>query len=164
MPPRAGLGTTALSLAMLCGVLVPAAAKAQVLYLCVEGAGHKELTNTYKPGCKALDRPGALPAPGSKGSSATTAPLPTPADFPRVDSAQQKARDNDRHGILAEELRNEEARLAQLRAEFKGGQPDRQGDERNVARYQERVKLLADNVSRAEKNVEALRREIANIK
>lgn len=165
MPSRHGLRTTALALAMLCGALAPAAAQAQNVYLCVDGSGRKELTDTYKPGCKALDIPGAIPAPRSRGGAArASAPVTTPADFPRVGNAQQKARDDDRRAILAEELKSEEARLAQLRTEFKAGQPERQGDERNIAKYQERVKLMGENIARAEKNVEALRREIANIK
>jgi hypothetical protein len=165
MPPRPGLCTTALALAMLCGALAPAAAQAQNVYLCIDSAGRKELTDTYKAGCKALDIPGAIPAPRSRGSAAkAAAPVTTPADFPRVDNAQQKARDSDRRAILLDELKSDEARLAQLRIEYKAGQPERQGDERNIAKYQERVKLMGDNIARAEKNVEALRREIANIK
>jgi hypothetical protein len=164
MRPRPGLRTTVLALAMLCGALAPATAQAQNVYLCIDSAGRKELTDNYKSGCKALDIPGAIPAPRSRGGSAKAAPVTTPADFPKVGNAQQRARDNDRREILTEELKAEEARLAQLRTEFKAGQPERQGDERNIAKYQERVKLMGENIARAEKNVEALRREIANIK
>ena len=155
-----------LALAMLCGALAQPAAQAQGVFLCVSASGGKELTDTYRPGCKALDIQGAIPAPPARGKGASRAPatVATPADFPKVDNAQQRARDNDRREILSEELRNEEARLAQLRAAFKNGEPDRNGDERNYAKYQERVNLMRDNITRAEKNVEALRREIANLK
>jgi len=44
------------------------------------------------------------------------------------------------------------------------GQPERQGNERNYAKYQERVAQLKDNLSRTQQNVEALKREIANIR
>ena len=149
MPPRPGTRVIALALAMLCGVLAQPAAQAQsAVYLCLHADGRKELTDTYKPGCKALDIPGGIPAPRSRsGTSAKAAPVTTPADFPRVDNALQKARDSDRRAILAEELKSEEAKLLQQRMETKGD-----------------PKLVAENVSRTEKNIEALKREIANIK
>ena len=95
---------------------------------------------------------------------APAAPAVTPADFPRVDTSQQRARDDDRRGILNEELRLEAQKLAELRAEYKNGEPDRLGSERNYAKYQERVANLRDAIGRSERNIEALRREISNIK
>lgn len=155
-------------------LLVPRAAQAQGdVYLCVDSNGRKELTDSYRNGCKALNIAGGIPAPSAASAprraptnagSAPRPPVTTPADFPRVDNAQQKARDNDRREILAEELRNEEQRLAEMRAEYKNGQPDRLGNERNYAKYQERVALLRDNIGRAERNVEALQREISKIR
>lgn len=149
MPPRPGPRICALALATLCGVLAQPAAYAQSsVYLCLHADGRKELTDTYKPGCKALDIPGGIPAPRSRaGSSSKAAPVTTPTDFPKVDNAQQKARDSDRRAILLDELKSEEAKLVQQRAD-KGGEP----------------KLIAENISRTEKNIEALKREIANIK
>ncbi len=155
----------ALALAMLCGVLAHGAASAQGVFLCTSASGGKELTDTYRPGCKTLEVSGAIPAPAARGKAAkAAAPVSTPADFPKVDNAQQKARDSDRREILADELRNEQARLAQLKAEFKNGEPDRLGSERNYAKYLERVALMRDNIARAEKNIEALQREITAIR
>ncbi|MBA5608741.1 DUF4124 domain-containing protein [Duganella sp. FT3S] len=152
-------------------VLLAASAAARAdgpIYLCVDAAGHKELTDTNKPGCKILDVPGnAIPAPPRRQAPAPqrAAPAPAaPADFPRVDSAEQRARDADRLGILNEELRNEQQKLADLRKEFNNGEPERHGDERNYAKYQERVAQMRDSISRSEKNIEALKREIANIR
>jgi transposase len=125
------------------------------------------LTDSYRAGCKTLNLPGSIPAPQSsprKATSAPRAPVTTPTDFPKVDNAQQKARDNDRREILNEELRMEEKKLAEARKEFNNGEPERQGNERNYAKYQERVEMMRDSISRIEKNIEALKREIANIK
>ncbi|MNW12990.1 hypothetical protein D3C71_2108160 [compost metagenome] len=61
-------------------------------------------------------------------------------------------------------MRSEEQKLAAQRLEFNGGQPERQGNERNYAKYQERVAQLKDNIGRTQQNVEALKREIANIR
>lgn len=154
-------------LALLCGVVLAPLAQAQNVYLCVDANGRRELTDSYKNGCKALDIAGAIPAPAQaaaprKARAAT--PVSTPTDFPKVDNAQQRTRDNDRREILAEELRQEQARLGQLAAEFKGGEPDRLGNERNYAKYQERVITLRDSINRAERNIEALKREMASIK
>ena len=141
------------------------------IYLCTDAGGHKELTDTSKPGCKLLDVPGAtIPAPprrngnGAPLATPPRAPVTSPTDFPRVDSAEQRARDADRRGILDEELRSEQQKLADLRKEFNNGEPERRGDERNYAKYQERVASMRDSISRSEKNIEALKREIANIR
>jgi hypothetical protein len=143
-----------------------------VVYKCVDPNGRVEFTDTNKPGCKVLDLPGFIagPAPAPRSRPPVTrqggAPAPTasPANFPRVDSAQQRARDDDRREILNDELRNEEKKLADLRRDFNNGEPERQGNERNYAKYQERVAQMRDNIGRAERNIEALKREIANIR
>ena len=80
-----------------------------------------------------------------------------------MNTSQQRARDDDRREILNDELRSEEKKLADLRRDFNGGEPERQGGEQNYAKYQERVAQMKDNIGRAEKNIDALRREIANI-
>lgn len=146
----------------------PARAEGQI-FLCTDASGHKELTDAAKPGCKQLDVPGAtIPAPPRRNGAALPmaprAPAASPGDFPRVDGAEQRARDADRRGILDEELRNEQQKLAELRKEFNNGEPERRGDERNYAKYQERVAQLRDSISRSEKNIEALKREIASIR
>lgn len=167
--PRSLARKLALTLAASAAFLVHVPSQAQV-FLCVDANGVKELTDRYKPGCKQLDVASSYPAPSSSPRRAASppraAPVPatTPADFPRVESSQQKARDNDRREILLDEMRQEERRLAELKAEFKGGEPDRLGNERNYAKYQDRVATLRDSISRSEKNIEALKREIANIK
>jgi hypothetical protein len=148
---------------------VSGAAQAQQIYLCVNAEGRKELTDTRKgPHCKPLDLPGAvIPAPArsaARRSAPSAAPAQAPGDFPRVDSAAQKARDADRRAILTDELNTENRKLAELRKEFNNGEPERRADERNAAKYQERVAGLKDSIARAEQNVEALKRELANIK
>ena len=144
----------------------PAAADS-VIYKCIDADGRIELTDINKRGCKALDIPGTIAAPAQPrtGSPArTAAPAATPSDFPKINSAQQRARDDDRRAILDDELRSEAAKLAELRRDFNNGEPERQGSERNFAKYQERVAQMKDQIGRAEKNIDALRREIGNLK
>ena len=94
---------------------------------------------------------------------AATAPASRPGDA-KVDPADQKARDSDARRILEAELKREEERLGELQKEYNNGEPERRGDERNYAKYQERVAALKDDISRTEKNIEALKREIGNLK
>jgi len=138
-----------------------------VIYKCTAPNGSTEYTDVYRGSyCKAMDLPGlTVPAPARHAAPPRAAPpLATPGSFPRVDSAEQRARDDDRRGILEEELKNESQKLAALRQEYNNGEPERRGDERNYAKYLERVAALRDSISRSEKNVDALKREIANIR
>lgn len=91
--------------------------------------------------------------PAGKEAAATAANLPQAHDG--------TARAGDRRAlILQEELRAERKKLAQLQADFNHGEPERRGDERNYAKYQERVAGMKDDVARAERHVEALAREL----
>ncbi|HEV7816222.1 MAG TPA: DUF4124 domain-containing protein [Janthinobacterium sp.] len=138
------------------------------IYLCTDASGHKELTDANRGGnCRSLDLPGAITSPPrqppARANGAAGPALPSPANFPKVDSAQQKARDADRRQILQDELNSEQQKLADLQKEYNNGEPERNGNERNYAKYQERVAMLQDSISRTEKNIDALKREIANI-
>lgn len=81
----------------------------------------------------------------------------------RVDPGVQKVRDSDRRLVLDNELRTAEAKLAELQREYAGGNPERRGDERNYAKYQERVAELKSAISRQEADIAALKREIAKL-
>ena len=162
-------------LALAAGLMWAGAAGAQTtVYKCVDAQGRVEFTDTNKRGCKALDLPGYIPAPPQRSApppavrqgSLAPAPAaaPSPANFPRVDTSQQRVRDDDRREILNEELRAEEQKLAEQKREFNNGEPARNGNERNYAKYQERVGQMREDINRTERNIEALRREIANIR
>jgi hypothetical protein len=150
-----------------------ALAQAQTtVYKCVDEHGRIEFTDTGKRGCRPLDLPSTIPAPPQQRSapppqraaSVPAAGSAAPASFPRVSSSEQRARDDDRRDILNEELRAEEKKLADLRRDFNNGEPERQGNEKNYARYQARVAQMRDDISRSERNIEALKREISNIR
>lgn len=96
-------------------------------------------------------RPAAKPVPDAKGGT-------------RVDAGAQRARDSDRRRILEDELANEQKRLAELKAEFNNGEPERRGDERNFQRYTDRVEKLKADIARSEANVESLRRELGAVR
>jgi hypothetical protein len=89
--------------------------------------------------------------------------MPAPRGETRVDPAVQRSRDAQARRILEGELRREEARLEALRREFAGGEPERRGDERNYARYLQRVDELRAAITRAEADVAAIRRELSRL-
>jgi hypothetical protein len=81
----------------------------------------------------------------------------------KVDAKDQRARDSDARAILEAELKREEEALAAMQKEFNSGEPDRKGDERNYARYQERVEELRNAIARKQADVAALRRELSKL-
>ena len=135
------------------------------VYLCTGENGSREYKNTgATKGCKKVDLPGItmIPAPKRPLQTASAKQAAAPSDFPKVEGSTQKARDTDRKQILQYEMKTEEQKLAGLKKDFNNGEPERQGDERNFAKYQERVASMKEDLDRTEKNVEALKREIGN--
>ena len=103
---------------------------------------------------RSAPRPAQASAP-----AAAPAPAPRP-EGSRVDPNEQRARDSERRSILSAELQREEQRLAELRREYNDGQPERRGDERNYARYLERVAGMKAAIERKESDIAAIRREL----
>lgn len=139
-----------------------------MLYTDTNG-GNCKVVDSIVSGAISTPAPTRAPAPNPavtmrQGAGRPPAAAASPANFPRVDNATQRARDDDRRAILDEELRAEEKKLADLKRDFNNGEPERQGNERNYAKYQERVAQMREDIGRAEKNIEAIRREIANIR
>jgi anti-sigma28 factor (negative regulator of flagellin synthesis) len=161
---------------VLCAAFMSPAHAQSDVYVCMNGDGTREYKNTGETkGCKRVDMQGVsmIPSPYKKPvvqtaafnrPAGTASGAASPADFPKIDSTTQKARDTDRMQILTEEMKVEERKLAALKQDFNNGEPERRGDERNFAKYQDRVASMKDDVSRTEKNIEALKREIGNLK
>ncbi|GAC1527319.1 MAG: hypothetical protein NVS2B4_04600 [Ramlibacter sp.] len=89
---------------------------------------------------------------------------PSASSAPRVDSADQKARDSDARAILEAELKKAEVRQAELVKEFNGGEPDKQGAEgRNYQKYLDRVEELKANIARNGNDIAGLQRELSRM-
>jgi hypothetical protein len=94
----------------------------------------------------------------------------TPADFPRVNGDQQKARDNDRRAILEKELANEQKSLAAAKKELADQENLILPEERIAgggiqgAKREARIQSYRDKVQLHERNLESLRKELANLK
>lgn len=143
----------------LAGFALPAWAD---VYKCVDDDGHVTYTNT-KPAAKAKctmlsrdQRVSTVP-----GRAANT---PSPAGFPKVDGDTQKARDNDRRKILEQELATEQKNLDEAKKELAEQEAVRTGDERNYQRVLDRLQPFKDKVALHERNLEALKKEIGNLR
>jgi hypothetical protein len=101
---------------------------------------------------------GPVVEPGRSASS-------SPGSFPRIDSATQKSRDNLRRNVLNDELASEEKLLAEARGAYGNGAPPALADEQKDAeKYRQRIARLRESVQLHERNVEALKKELASIR
>ena len=129
---------------------------AQTIYKCVDAAGGVLISNNrVDKNCKPIvSAPeNSLPAPKAAPKSAAT---PTPASFPRVQEDAQKARDNDRRHILEQELAGEQRSLDAARRDLSELEAQRVSGERLLP-YRERVQ-------QHERNVQALQKELGNLR
>jgi hypothetical protein len=130
------------------------------IYVCTDAKGVRTFGNVGdNKGCKKVDLPGLTTFPAPKTKRAGKAP----SDFPKVSDTTQKNRDLERKQILDNELKTEQKKLADLNSEYKNGEPDRLGNERNYAKYQERTENLKQDINRTQKNIEAIQREIGGL-
>lgn len=155
-------------LILLVSVATSFAAQADTLYKCQTPDGRTTYTN-QKTGknCEIIsqDKPvSTFTAPAAKPKQAT------PADFPRVNGDQQKARDNDRRAILEKELANEQKNLDAAKKELAEQENTVLPEERiagggiNGAKREARLQSYRDKLQLHERNLESLRRELANLK
>jgi hypothetical protein len=94
----------------------------------------------------------------------------SPNNFPRVDSETQRGRDDTRRKILQDELSSEEKLLATAQQNLRDGEANPEvfkGADgrtyRNVAKYNEKIKQLSDQVDLHQQNVDALKIELSKL-
>jgi hypothetical protein len=148
------------------GILASVASMAQTrtVYRCPNNVYTSEITEkeAKERGCRTIEgAPITVVAPPKPAPRAAAAQRD--GETSRVDAKDQRARDSDARRILEAELKREEEALAALQKEFNNGEPERQGGERNFARYQERVEELRTAIARKQADVAAIRRELAKL-
>jgi Domain of unknown function (DUF4124) len=151
-------------------VSVCACLRAETIYRYLDDKGGVTYTNIPtalpKKGVEKIEVPAnASPAPSrdSAGPSARVKPA-APVNFPKVDSETQKKRDQGRRQILEDELKTEETLLGDAKKALTEGEATRLGNERNYQKYLDRVQALRDTVTLHEKNVDALKKELGNLR
>ncbi|HVL37604.1 MAG TPA: DUF4124 domain-containing protein [Burkholderiales bacterium] len=136
-----------------------AGAQPSEIYKCVDAAGRASYTNdkreTAGRKCEVVSAQiNVAPAPPAK---------PAAKAFPRESAAERlNARQRQRE-ILEKELASEQSDLARARQALAEQEAVRFGDEKNYARVLERLQPFRDRVETHEKNIEALKRELANL-
>ena len=130
---------------------------------------------------KSIDEDGRVTyssTPIKGGEKLNLPPLPTmlppakassPGNFPKVDEQTQKERDDKRRKILEEELVAEQELLAEARQNLEDASPEifKGADGktyRNVAKYEEKTKAMAEQIEQHEKNIEAIKTELSKLK
>ena len=131
---------------------------AQTIYKCIDSNGGTLISNTrVDKNCKAIvsGPESSMPAPPRAKSSGATA-NPSPAGFPRVQEDTQKARDGDRRHILEQELSGEQRNLEQARKDL--------SEQEALRGSAERLAPYKDRVAQHERNIQAIQKELGNLK
>ncbi len=151
-------------------IILPAFAQADI-YKAIDENGHVTYSSSPIKGGKKISLtplPTMVPlatAP-AQGRSARS-----PADFPKVNGETQKGRDETRRKILQNELDTEEKLLVEAQKNLKDGVDNPEiihgkdgSTRRNVARYDEKVKSLTEQVTLHQNNIDALKAELSKLK
>jgi hypothetical protein len=131
------------------------------IYRCIDSDGRRHYTNSKKDtvGMKQCE----LVTSQINVAPATRAPAAR-ATFPRESAtASASARERQRE-ILERELASEQKALEQAKQALAAQEAVRMGDERNYARVEERLQPFKDTINNHEKNIQALQRELGNLK
>jgi hypothetical protein len=128
-------------------------------------------TLAQQRGCKLMEGgnvtvvQGARPIASAASSSAARASATSPAGSPRVEGADQRARDGEARSVLESELKKAQERQAQLLKDYNNGEPEKQGSEsRNYQKYLDRVTEMKAELARNESDIAGIQREIGRLK
>jgi len=158
-PVVVGLTVAVLSFAGLASAR--AQQQSETTWICTDKDGRKWATNvkdtTVGKDCKVVvqDRVTTVPSTKAKPSS--------PQNFPKESASDRTAAKDRQRTTLEKELSQEEALLADAKRKLSEQEQIRTGDEKNYARVQERLQPYKDAVEVHSKNIEALKRELANV-
>ncbi len=151
---------------LLSTLLLPAAPARAEIYRYVDENGQVTFTDVYRKGAQKIELPGApsaLPA-GRGGAPRRTSYTPSPADFPRIDAATQKRRDDIRRQVLEDEIAGERRNADEARRQLVLGERPQPGERVTDATYLDRVTRLRATLQQHERNVSAIQRELANLR
>lgn len=146
--------------AVLCAC--PMLAQAEI-YKAVDENGHVTYSSTpIEGGKKLILEPLPTMMPPGKAHA--------PEGFPKVDDETQRGRDDTRRKILQDELNAEEKLLEEARHNLEEGESSPEvfkGADgrtyRNVAKYEEKIKPLKDQVDLHQQNIAALKTELSKL-
>jgi hypothetical protein len=133
------------------------------IYKSVDEDGHVTYSSTPLKGGKKLN---LEPLP----TMVPPANVQSSEGFPRVDTETQRGRDDTRRKILQDELNAEQKLLDEATQNLKEGESNPEvfkGKDgktfRNVAKYDEKIKTLQEQVDLHKNNVDALKTELSKL-
>jgi hypothetical protein len=142
--------------------LAHAQSETQTIWSCKDKSGRTSMTNlkedTVGKDCRIIQQQRVNVVPAQKPSARS------PAGFPKESAGDRAAAKSKQRDTLERELRQEETMLADARRKLAEQEAIRTGDERNYARVLERLKPYQDAVEVHQKNVDALKRELGNLR
>ncbi|SCK47420.1 hypothetical protein VAR608DRAFT_4682 [Variovorax sp. HW608] len=127
-------------------------------------------TLAQQRGCKIMEGgnvtvvQGSRPVASAASSSSGAAAARSPAGSPRVDGADQRARDGEARSVLEAELKKAQDRQAQLLKDYNNGEPEKQGSEsKNYQKYLDRVAEMKAEIDRNQSDIDGIQREIGRL-
>jgi hypothetical protein len=142
---------------------VYAQAAVETLWNCKDKDGRTILTNqqqdTVGKECRVVQQQRVTVVPSSKSGGRS----PTSQNFPKESTSDRMSAKDRQRQTLEKELQQEEAMLADAKRKLVEQEQIRTGDERNYARVEERLQPYKDQIELHNKNIEALKRELANV-
>jgi hypothetical protein len=161
------MGVRWLILGILAASALPAGAQTRTeIYKCVDATGRASYTNdpreTAGQKCELVTTQINVAPPPPKAARAAPPRDASAREFPRESASERANAQGRQREILEKELAAEQVDLARAKQALAEQEAVRSGDERNYAKVLERLQPYRDRVETHEKNVEALRRELAN--
>ena len=140
----------------------PPSGQMETLWNCKDKDGRTTLTNqqqdTAGKDCRVVQQQRVTVVPSAKPGSKAS-----PQNFPKESGSDRLAAKDKQRQTLERELSQEETLLADAKRKLTEQESVRGGDERNYAKVLERLQPYKDAVEVHGKNIEALRRELANL-
>ena len=135
----------------------------ETLWNCKDKDGRTILTNqqadTAGKDCRVVQQQRVTVVPAQKAPAKSS----SPQNFPKESVGDRSSARDKQRQTLERELAQEESMLADARRKLADQESVRTGDERNYARVLERLQPFKDAVEVHTKNIDALKRELANL-
>jgi len=151
---------------LLAASLVVVQVQAQTVWRC----GNEYTNNAtvaQQRGCKVMEGGNVTIVQSQRptvASASSSSSARAPAGSPRVDGAEQRARDGEARSVLENELRKAQDRRAELLKDYNNGEPEKQGSEsRNYQKYLDRVAEMKANIDRNQSDIEGIQRELGRL-
>jgi hypothetical protein len=128
------------------------------IYKKVDEEGRVTYSNVPSKGAQKLNLEPLNTIPSSKPNAQP------PGNFPKVDAETQKNRDKVRRQVLEDELAQEMNQLEDAKKALAEAESTRTGEERNYQKFLDRVQPFKDTVAEHQKNIDALKEELAGLR